>query len=157
MASTPELTLWRLVLPQFAPGLDGKGAELWGGRWNSPGLPAVYCAAHLSLAVLEYFVHIPAPMRRAGAMPLMSAVELRVPENAVEPLPGVATGRLADPDWCLEQGNAWLRHGGAIGLRVPSAVVPQESNVLLNQRHGEFELVRVVEVTPFRFDPRMVS
>jgi Uncharacterized conserved protein len=36
---------------------DGEGARLWGGRWNSPGRPAVYCAGHVSLAILEVVVH----------------------------------------------------------------------------------------------------
>lgn len=155
MASTPELTLWRLVRPEFAPGLDGKGAELYGGRWNSPGLPAVYCARHLSLAVLEYFVHLPAAMRRAGAMPPMSAVRLQVSADAVETLSGADPARLADAGWCRDRGDAWLREARSVGLSVPSAVIPQESNVVFNSRHPDFGLVRRIEVMPFRFDPRL--
>jgi len=155
MASSPELTLWRLVRPEFAPGLDGKGAELYGGRWNSPGLPAVYCARHLSLAILEYFVHIPAQMRRVGAMPLLSAVRLQVPAEAVEALADADPVRLADAAWCRERGDAWFREGHAVGLSVPSAVVPQERNVVLNPRHADFSGVRLVETVPFRFDPRL--
>jgi len=155
MASTPERTLWRLVRPDFAPGLDGKGAERYGGRWNSPGLPAVYCAAHLSLAVLEYFVHMPPPMRRAGAMPEMRAVLLALPEATILPLPDATLDRLTDPEWCRARGDAWLRQGASAGLGVPSAVVPAERNVILNPRHPDFAAARVVEVTPFRFDPRL--
>ena len=155
MASTPELTLWRLVRPEFAPGLDGKGAELWGGRWNSPGLPAVYCAGHLSLALLEYFVHIPPAMRRRAAMPEMRAVRLTVPESAAETLAEAGPQQLADPDWCRAKGDSWLRQGAAVALRVPSAVVPEEQNVILNPRHPNFRSVRLAEVTSFRFDPRL--
>jgi RES domain-containing protein len=151
----PELTLWRLVRPDFAPGLDGKGAERWGGRWNAPGLPAVYCAGHLSLAVLEYFVHMPPAMRRAGAMPEMRAVRLTVPATAVETLDAAGAEQIADAAWCRARGAAWLRAGAALALSVPSAVVPQERNVILNPRHPEFGVVRVAEVTPFRFDPRL--
>lgn len=155
MASSPDLTLWRLVRPDFAPGLDGKGAELWGGRWNSPGLPAVYCASHLSLAVLEYFVHLPPGMRRRDALPRMTAVELRLDGGAVEVTGEEALLRLDDPAWCRAHGDDWLRRGEAPALEVPSAVVPQERNVILNPRHGDFGRVRVVGMERYRFDVRM--
>ena len=155
MASTPELTLWRLVRSEFAPGLDGKGAELWGGRWNSPGLPSVYCAAHLSLAVLGYFVHLPPAMQRRTAIPEMRAVRLALPEAAVEYLDEASRELTVDPAWCRAHGDTWLQRGAGLALSVPSAVVPQEHNVILNPRHPDFGSVRVVDVAPFRFDARV--
>ncbi len=150
-----ERSLWRLVRPDFAPGLDGRGAERYDGRWNSPGLPAVYCASHLSLAVLEYFVHLPPAMRRRGSLPRMTAVELRLGGGAVEDIGNDDLDRLEDLAWCRARGDDWLKRGEALALAVPSAVVPREQNVILNPRHGEFGRVRVVGVERYRFDLRM--
>ena len=150
-----ERSLWRLVRPGFAPGLDGRGAERYGGRWNSPGLPAIYCASHLSLAVLEYFLHLPPQLRRRDSLPLMTAVELRLDGGSVEAVGNDDVPRLDDLTWCRARGDDWLERGEALALAVPSVVVPREQNVILNPRHGEFGSVRVVELAPFRFDPRM--
>ncbi|MCH8167620.1 MAG: RES domain-containing protein [Proteobacteria bacterium] len=155
MASLAERPLWRLVRPDFASGLDGRGAERYGGRWNSPGLPAVYCASHLSLAVLEYFVHLPPELRRRDLLPLMTAVELRLDGGSVEAVGDDDLDRLDDLAWRRARGDGWLERGAALALAVPSVVVPREQNVILNPRHGEFGRVRVVEIFPFRFDPRM--
>jgi len=155
MASSAELSLWRLVRPDFAPSLDGRGAERYGGRWNSPGLPAVYCASHLSLAVLEYFVHLPPEMRRRDSLPLMTAVELRLDGGMVEVVGSDDLDRLGDLTWCRARGDDWLKRGEALALAVPSVVVPQEQNVILNPRHGEFGSVRVVELARFPLDPRL--
>lgn len=154
MASSPELTLWRLVRPEHAPGLDGKGAELYGGRWNAPGRRAVYCAAHLSLAALEYFVHLPPPMRRPDTLPLMTVVRLSLPDAGIERL-DPSVDQLADPEWCRAAGDGWLGSGRTLGLSVPSAVIPVERNVVLNPAHADFGLVRVQSAEPFRFDVRM--
>ena len=154
MASLAERPLWRLVRPGFAPGLDGRGAERYGGRWNSPGLPAVYCASHLSLAVLEYFVHLPPELRRRDSLPLMTAVELRVGGGEAEAVGDDDFDRLDDLAWCRARGDDWLRRGEALALAVPSVVVPREQNVILNPRHADFGQVSVVGVERYRFDPR---
>ena len=155
MASLGERSLWRLVRPDFAPGLDGRGAERYGGRWNSPGLPAVYCASHLSLAVLEYFVHLPPELRRRDSLPRMTAVELRLDGGSVEAVGEDDLDRLDDLAWCRARGDDWLERGEALALAVPSVVVPQERNVILNPRHGDFDRVSVGSVERYRFDPRM--
>lgn len=154
MASSREVHAWRLVRPEYAPGLDGEGARLWGGRWNSPGRPVVYAASSLALAVLEYLVHVPPAMRRAERFPELVAVRLKFRErDAVE----VETDGIPGPDadrLCRERGDAWLNEASAPILRVPSIVVPQESNWLLNPRHPAFA-AEVKGQEPFRFDPRL--
>ena len=155
MASLAERPLWRLVRPDFAPGLDGRGAERYGGRWNSPGLPAIYCASHLSLAVLEYFVHLSPELRRRDSLPRMTAVELHLEGGSVESVAEDDLSRLADLAWCRARGDDWLKRGEALALAVPSVVVPREQNVILNPRHGDFGRVSVVGVARYRFDPRM--
>ena len=60
----PAWTVWRITPARHAGhAFNGEGARLWGGRWNHPGAALVYCSSALSLAVLEYFVHLEPEMR----------------------------------------------------------------------------------------------
>nr|WP_180996015.1 RES family NAD+ phosphorylase [Tabrizicola aquatica] len=74
------MRLWQLVDPDQLPGLSGEGTRKHGGRWNSPGLPAVYCASSLALAALEVFVNLPRDRRRKGKVPVQRAVEYDLPD-----------------------------------------------------------------------------
>lgn len=138
--------------PEFAPGLDGDGARLYGGRWNSPGVPLVYCAPALSLAALEVLVHLPPEMRRPGQLPALAAVELDVPDALV-----VTADDLPDPaDLRATRtfGDTWAAGRSTLGLLVPSRVVPLEYNVLLNPMHPASADIRVLRMVPFVFDDR---
>src|SRR5215217_6516134 len=118
------------------PPLDGEGARLYGGRWNSPGVPVVYAASHLSLAVLELLVHTDPDLLPADLV----AHEVELPDDLSVERVDLAT--LPD-DWrdvpdhpaCRAIGDAWAAEARAAVLVVPSAVVPQEANWLLNPRH----------------------
>ncbi len=153
MASSREVA-WRLVNPRYAPGIDGEGARLWGGRWNLPGRPVVYAASSLALAVLEYLVHVPLAMRRAGRFPELTAVRL---STAAAGIVDVNAEGIFGPDGhavCRARGDGWLAEAATPGLRVPSVIVPQERNILLNPRHPDFD-VGVETSEPFMFDPRL--
>lgn len=79
---------------------------------------------------------------------------------------GVAVERLEvsglPPSWredypplaCRDVGGAWLERGGAAVLAVPSAVIPVETNYLLNPAHADFARLRIQAPTVFRFDAR---
>lgn len=156
MASTADRVLWRLVKPDYAPGLDGEGARLAGGRWNSPGRAVVYCSESLALAVLESFVHLPPAMRGAARLPEMTAVKLALPEGAELWAPEEAElPEPGDAEACREFGDEWLAAGRTLALRVPSAVVPLECNVLVNPAHADAAGIEVLAEAPFRFDRRM--
>ncbi len=147
------MLVWRLTKPEHAPGLDGEGARLYGGRWNSPGLPVVYCASSLALAALEVFVHLPPAMRRPSALPQLTAVGLDVPDDLIRELEEAAIGSSEfEP---RKAGDRWLRDGGSLALRVPSAVIPREANLLVNPRHVEIGRVALHLQEAFRFDDRM--
>lgn len=138
--------------------LDGEGARLWGGRWNSPGRPMVYAAASPSLAVLEVLVHLDLP---AELIPDdMVLLTVKLPDDAMfEAI--VDMRQSAEPqtytDACRQEGDAFLKAGTALGLKVRSIVVPQETNLLLNVRHADMARVTVVASEPFAFDPRLLA
>ena len=112
------------------------------GRW---------CIPPPSLAVLEVLVHLDLPPDLIPDDMVLLAID--VPDDAtLHRLDRTPT----DADACRQAGDAFLNAGQALGLRVPSVVVPQEANLLLNVRHADMTRVRVVGTDPFRFDPRLL-
>lgn len=150
------MQLWRLVRPEYAPGLDGQGARRAGGRWNSPGVGVVYCTTSLSLAVLEVFVHLPPVMRSRDKLPRLTAVALTFPQDL--PMHDIRDDDLpAAPDIADYRaiGDEWAAGGDTLAMSVPSLVVPRERNVILNPAHRDMGKVVVAESFAFRLDPRL--
>jgi RES domain-containing protein len=134
---------WRLCRAPYAA-LDGEGARLFGGRWNSPGRPVVYLADHPALAVLEVLVHLDLPPEDLPEDYVL--LRVRLPDAQA-----VGSGADARP-----AGDAWLAAGEVAVLRVPSVLVPQAENLLLNPRHPAAAQAEVVETVAFRFDARLL-
>lgn len=139
-----------------ATALQGIGSALVGGRWNSPGRYMVYAAEHPALAMLEMAVHFvdhDAPEDHV-------LLTLRLPEGAsvqrldAGSLPAGWRGYPASAS-LAEFGDAWLSAGQSLALRVPSAVLPQCDNVLLNPAHPEMKNVVVLRESPVVWDPRL--
>jgi RES domain-containing protein len=148
------MKVWRLTQGRHAPGLDGEGARLWGGRWNSPGVAMVYASASLSLSLCEVLVHLLPSLGRPGGMPRLVAVCLDLPDGAV--IPGLQDPDLPQAD-TRAAGDAWAQAGKSLAISVPSRVVPQEANILLNPAHPGMARVRVVSQDPFAVDPRLYA
>ncbi|HUP00021.1 MAG TPA: RES family NAD+ phosphorylase [Gemmatimonadota bacterium] len=150
------MRVWRITRRPYRA-LDGEGARLGGGRWNSEGVPVVYASASLSLAALEYLAHLEiedAP-RDLVTMEIDVPDDIRIEEMGASDLPkGWRTTH--DHPACLALGDQWAREGRALALKVPSALIPEESSVLLNPVHPEMRRVRVVSTRPFAFDPRLL-
>lgn len=151
-------TVWRLTPSTFARTLDGEGASLAGGRWNSPGVSMLYTSSHLSLCVLEVFVHLP-PGLRNNAIPF-EAVCLSVPDRAgtTQIAVGELETMLARPDSllaCRAAGDAWIATGRDLLLAAPSIIVPEELNLMLNPAHAGMSDVAILSTRPFRFDARL--
>jgi RES domain-containing protein len=140
---------YRLALPAFRK-LDGEGARLYGGRWNTEGRPMIYASASPSLPVLEVMVHLDVEPDFIPDDYRLLAVE--VPDDALlERLDATPM----DPAECAALGDAFLDRGAALGLSVPSVVVPQDRNLLINPRHPDAGRLRIVADEPFRFDRRL--
>lgn len=136
---------WRLCRqPHVA--LNGEGARLWGGRWNSPGRPVVYLAEHPALAVLEVRVHLDLPLELLPSDYVL--VRVRLPDEPPDAL-------AEPPSEPAKAGDAWLHAGETSVLLVPSALVPFARNLLLNPLHPRAVEAVIAGVTPFRFDARL--
>ena len=150
------MRLWRLTRVAHAA-LDGEGARLHGARWSSPGHPVVYAASHLSLAALEYLVHIDPE----DAPDDLVALRLDVPDGATETVceaTALPAGwrETPPPPRCQAIGDEWAGRGEHLLLRIPSVLVPEETNVLLNPAHAEAASVRVSWSRPFAYDVRLL-
>lgn len=152
--------VWRLVRPEFADKLDGAGAKIAGGRWNSPGRGALYTSAHLSLSVLETYVHLAPEMR--DELPVLAAIRISIPDDAgiAQVSPGRLAALLTEANplaACRAAGDDWISRGRDLVLQVPSILVPEEANLVLNPAHPAMGDVAIVSTRSFRFDPRLAT
>lgn len=150
------MRVWRIAREAYDP-LDGEGPRRFGGRWNSRGTPVIYTAAHLSLAALEVLVHADPDLIPND----LTVFEVDVPDDlAVERIEIAALPAdwqsMAEHVICRQLGDAWLERGDKCVLAVPSAIIPEETNYLINPAHAESARVRVVSSRPFVFDPRLL-
>ena len=150
------MRLWRLLKTRYAAdAFSGEGARLHGGRWNSPGTRVAYASSDAALAVLEVLVHL----EDTSALPSFSLVMASLPDALIEtPDESMLPARWRDsPTAPAAQafGDAWVRSGRSVGLRVPSVLVRGGSNVLLNPAHPKFGQFVVESVEPFELDPRL--
>lgn len=143
---------FRLCKQKYLP-LNSDGARKAGGRWNSKGIPALYLADSIALAVLEVTVH---------ALELPDdyvLTKVLFDDSLVQSLEIAASV----PNWREDEqadtlrriGDFWNRYRLSTVLKVPSVVVPQEFNFVINTEHPGFQNIRAVDLGPFRFDRRL--
>lgn len=148
------MVVFRISRTEFASDLSGEGARLFGGRWNKKEYPCIYTAASRALALLEYTVNV-----SIDEMPLvLSMLSLEIPDDII-------TIDLADlPDNWNESpapaatkdiGTKFLINGLAPILKLPSVIIPQEFNYLLNTKHALSKEFKIVEINEFFYDPRI--
>lgn len=119
----------------------------------------MYTAAHLSLAVLEVLVHVPA---REDLPRDLVAIPADLPDDlplerveAADLPPGWRT--MPAPPSLADRGTAWLTARSAAALAVPSAVVPAETNYILNPAHRDFGRLVIGPPERFDLDPRLAA
>jgi RES domain-containing protein len=145
---------YRIVQPRHAArALSGEGARLYGGRWSPPGRPCVYAADSRALATLEMLVHLPGHTR---SLPYR-LLTIEVPDESVTRAPHLPTAWNAMPPGRASQtvGAEWLAARKTAALMVPSVIIPEESNLLLNPQAPGFDAIRVLEERDLRFDLRL--
>ena len=149
-------TGWRLVPEdQAATPFDGEGARLYGGRWNSVGVPMVYASEHQSLAALEVRVHID----RTRMRKLYTCFAFQFDEQWMEVfrVGALPKGWMQEPPpqalQCL--GDNWVKSRASVILAVPSVVIPKELNYLINPKHPDFAKLKIEKPTDFAFDQRL--
>jgi RES domain-containing protein len=147
---------WRIAKRQHALDRQGTGARLAGGRWNSPDVAAIYAGLTPEIAALEKLVHI------GDILPAdLVLVELELPDDPelyqrymLNDLP---------PGWddlpssavATQLGDRFLFDGVHLGLIIPSSVMPESNNIVLNPNHAAFSGVTMAISRSFEFDSRL--
>ncbi len=144
--------------PHAKKPLDGEGAFRFGGRWSGPGTRLAYTSEHLSLAMIEYFIHID-----PGDSPRdLVVVSADIPDSvsrrkmSLSRLPSDWRGSPPPPELAAI-GDSFAADRKAAILIVPSALAPSESNWLINPQHSEFRRIRVHAAEDFHYDVRFYA
>ena len=157
MASSLELRFWRICRARRAKtAFDGEGARLSPGRWNHRGVPVVYCGSSLSLATLEYLVHVDPDELPDRLVAIHAGLPAAVAVESLDP-PCLPSGWRAYPAPAATKdlGSKWASSLRSVALLVPSAITPNERNVILNPRHRDFGRLTRERPQPFAFERRL--
>ena len=152
------ITAWRIVNANYKDkAFAGDGARVHGGRWNSKGVAVVYTAGSLALASIEMLVNLPAPklLQKYTRIPAQISPDLVLDLPEFE-LPEDWQSRPISPS-TRAIGDQWAKEQRSAVLRVPSIVVPDEYNYLLNPNHPEFAKIKIGKPTVYYFDPRLIK
>ena len=157
---TVSIDVWRIApdTPHYeAHDLSGKGAEETGGRWNKKGTPMLYTSASRALACLETVVHLdgsnPLPLNRYLVqllIPLASWTARTVFKSGDVGWDAEPAGKVSI-DW----GTAWAKGKTTLVAEVPSVIVPEERNLLINTRHPDASKVKATKVRKWTYDFRL--
>jgi len=140
--------LWRIS--NFAD-LSGKGGLVADGRWHSRGNPVLYCSEHPAVAMLEVLVHI----NPATAPDDFQLIQIDCPDDIAVFAPTVSASHLRDEGWTRQTGNEFLSGGDCCLMRIPSAVMPLASNIIVNPLHADAARLAVISVDRHPFDNRL--
>ncbi len=151
--------VYRILRKRFAKRpLDGEGAYRFGGRWSSPGTRLAYTAEHMSLAMIEYFVHIDPEHAPRDLVLVAADIPDSVSRSSVslKQLPANWQATPAAPELAAI-GDRFVRERRTAILIVPSALAPAESNWLINPAHTHTARIRIPGWEPFTYDHRFFA
>jgi len=151
------MILFRIGKTKYAKDLSGDGAKLYGGRWNHEGIPCIYTAATRSLSLLEYTVHVSLDT----APPDLSFSSFEVPSDSIKKIKidemPANWKEWPHPKQTRDFGTSLLVGKKYLILKIPSAIIPDEFNYIINTTHARMNEVKIIEVRPFIFDTRLVE
>jgi RES domain-containing protein len=150
------MIVFRLSKSKHSKDLSGKGAEKFGGRWNSKGVAIVYTSDSRALCTAEIAVHTP-----LGILPFdYEIATINVPDNTI--IPELELSELSKnwksiphPHSTQEIGDKFVDDDQFLVIKVPSAVVQGEFNYLINPSHNDFKSITIQKTEPFNFDERL--
>jgi RES domain-containing protein len=147
------VTVWRISNHAT---LDGAGGLRASARWHTKGRLVVYCATSPAAALLEVLVHH--ELRLADLPSAYKLIRIHCPNSL--PQSRILASRLPR-DWrnrleiTRAIGDEWLSRGHTPLLAVPSVVVPETLNLLINPAHPRSRKIRIAGMQQFQFDPRL--
>ncbi len=153
-------SVWRIATDTrsyTADDLSGAGARLSGGRWNDVGVAMLYAAESRALACLETVVHL-----NAAGLPFNRyLVEITIPADVWDTAERIDPNGI-DPGWDAQPaamvssvfGTRWAESRRSLLMLVPSVIVPEEHNVLINPEHPDIARLQARKIRKWLYDPR---
>jgi len=150
------MIVYRITKREHAA-LDGMGGLYGPGRWHKKGNLVIYTSEHASLAAWEKIVHVTSFENLPENLLL---VKIEIPDGIeVQSVPESVLVRAWDSfPFILETldfGTSFLRKNEHLALKVPSVVIPDEYNIILNPLHPDIRDCKVISTLPFEFDKRI--
>lgn len=151
------MELYRISQGIFSDDLSGQGAKIFGGRWNSVGISALYAASSRSLALLETLAHTPAKMLQLKTYVL---AEIFVPDTALQDI--ISRDSLPEGwdatdihEYTTKTGDRFLLAKNKLLLSAPSVLMPEENIYVINPLHEDMKKVKIVHKRRIHFDRRV--
>lgn len=151
------MQVYRIAQEIYAADLSGKGAWLYGGRWNSEGRFAVYTASSRSLALLETLAHtIPKVLDKKEYLLVTISIPDAIQPVLITPesLP-LGWDAVEAPLFTKRMGDLFIQNASSLLLAVPSVMMPEEVNYIINPYHPDMKKVTVTHRRRVRFDKRL--
>jgi RES domain-containing protein len=147
--------VYRITLEKYSGALVASGNPA---RWNSKDIKMIYTASSRALACLENVVHRNALGLQSGFRTMVIQIPQALYITIIEKESLLQDWHLFE-NYPLTQamGDAWIKKGETAVLRIPSAIIAEECNYLLNPGHKDFEQIKVIRTEPFSFDQRIKS
>ena len=151
------MIVYRIVNEKYALDLSGNGAKLNGGRWNSEGNPALYVSSHISLAYLEILVNANYDQLIKAKFKVMSidiSLVTMIESPSTVDLP-FQWDSIMITTHSQRYGDSFLISRKALMLKIPSAVVPEEYNYMINPLHADISKIKIIYSRDFFIDSRI--
>ena len=147
------MIVFRFTPEQYSYDISGEGASLYGGRWNSIGFPVVYTSITISLSLLEILIY----SSSYDQMQNNILVRIEVPDTTARIISETVLPKRwqSEKEHCRYIGNEFLTQKKTLLLKVPSAIIPEEHNILINPLHPEFKKIKITSTKKFEFDGRL--
>ena len=148
------MIVYRITNSQYKDDISGGGARVKGARWNLRGSSMLYTAENISLSTLELLVHI-------GFNDIQNFYHLLtifIPDDAaikVINADKLKTNWQEDEDYTAFMGTDFIHNNQNLVLKVPSAIITEEHNYLVNPDHADFKKVKIKRSKQFIFDKRL--
>jgi RES domain-containing protein len=150
--------LYRVVRNKYLYDLTGTGSKLSGGRWNSPGIPALYTSASKSLAVLETLTNTPPAILQQDFSILILEIHGKISADEFTEKDLPANWKIYPaPINLIKMGDSWLLARKKLMLKVPSAVIPSEFNFIINPLHQDMKKVKIAAAEKLELDSRVAG
>lgn len=150
------MIVYRISNAIYKNDISGTGAKLNGARWNSKGIPMLYTAEHISLAVLEMLVNTNFKDYSIELDLLFIQLVIDTPAAEIK-LSKLKTGWKEDIFYTQFIGDEFIKQNHSLLLKVPSAVISDEYNFLINPLHAGFKKVKLIKTKSFWPDKRLFA